>query len=301
MRRLDSLLERLERRLADPRSEAAEGSEGAGSEGPGGAQAAAVTSPAEPAACDLPDGHHCSGSWHWHDDGGAGTAYERCPRDVERRRQAAAAEVPGEQTFATFEALLEPDAFRAARRWAADCGAGEARLALLCTGSRPNTGCGKSHLLRAAARELTRAGRWVELATAWDLTAAVRGRALYDAAERAAAEVAAKRWIACEVFLLDDLGQEESAAAATAGFLIGLLDQRAERAARAAPSLAFATNLSEPELTQRYGAALVSRLLGGALVPALLGRDFRRRRRSFEPGEPEEPGEPGAPAEPGEP
>jgi len=227
----------------------------------------------EPAACDLPGRHHCSGSWHWRDDGGAGSAYERCPRAVERRRQAAAAHVPGEQTFETFEALLEPDGFRAARHWAADCGAGEARLALLRSGSRPNTGCGKTHLLRAAARELTRAGRWVELATAWDLTAAVRGRALYDAAERAAAEVAAKRWIACEVLLLDDLGQEETAPAPTAGFVIGLLEGRGAR------SLAFATNLTEPELTQRYGAALVSRLLGGALLPALQGRDYRRRRQ----------------------
>lgn len=256
MRRLDGLLERL--------------AAGAGGSEPAG----------EPAACDLPGGHHCSGSWHWRDDGGAGSAYERCPRAVEQRRQAAATQLPGEQTFEAFEALLEPDGFRAAQNWAAACGAGDlrlTRLALLRTGSRPNTGCGKTHLLRAAARELTRAGRWVELATAWDLTAAVRGRALYDATERAAAEVAAKRWIACEVLLLDDLGQEETAAAPTAGFLIGLLEGRGAR------SLAFATNLTEPELTQRYGAALVSRLLGGALVPALQGRDYRRRRQEEQP------------------
>jgi DNA replication protein DnaC len=269
VRRLNELLERLERRFEDPVSSA----------GSAGSAERSGDPAAEPAACDLPGGHHCSGTWHWRDDGGAGSAYERCPRAVERRRQAAAAQVPGEQTFETFEALLEPDGFRAARRWAADCGAGEAPLALLRTGSRPNTGCGKSHLLRAAARELTRAGRWVELATAWDLTAAVRGRALYDAAERAAAEVAAKRWIACEALLLDDLGQEETAPAPTAGFLIGLLEERAGRQGRGARSLAFATNLTEPELTQRYGAALASRLLAGALVPDLQGRDYRRRRQ----------------------
>lgn len=259
MRRLDGLLARLERRFE---AESLGGRAG----GPAGGAGA-------PAACELPARHHCSGSWHWRDDGGAGSAYERCPREVERRRQAAAGQLPGEQTFEAFEALLEPDGFRAARRWAAAGGA--ARLALLRTGSRPNTGCGKTHLLRAAARELTRAGRSVELVTAWALAAAVRGRALYAAAERAAAESAVQRWAACDILLLDDLGQEESAPAPTAGFLIGLLD---ERELRGAGGLAFASNLAEPELAQRYGAPLVSRLLGGALVPALQGRDYRRRQ-----------------------
>ena len=133
-----------------------------------------------------------------------------------------------------------------------------------------NTGCGKTHLLRAAARELAQSGRWVELVTAPELTAVVRGRALYDPFERSEAEIQAKRWSRADVLILDDLGQEETSGPATASFLVGLLDLRVGRA------LGWSSNLSEAGLKGRYGAPLVSRLLCGALAPGLRGKDYRK-------------------------
>ncbi len=225
--------------------------------------------------CALPAGQRCSSGWHWREDGGQGTAFARCGRATAARAQAAAAVIPGAQTFESFEQLRENEAFQAARRWAgwAAAGAkGPRALALV----RPDavamsSGCGKTHLLRAAARTLARAGRWVEYVTAPDLTRTVRGRALFDGTERGAAEIAVAKWRRSDALILDDLGQEETAAPITAAFLVGLLDEReGER-------LAFATNASERELELRYGAPLVSRLLSGAEVPALCGIDFRRQ------------------------
>ncbi len=227
--------------------------------------------------CALPAGQHCSSGWHWREDGGRGTAFARCRRAIAARAAAAAAEIPGEQTFENFEQLRENAAFQAARRWAGSAGAlavGRRTLALI----RPddiaeNSGCGKTHLLRAAARTLARAGRWVEYVTAPDLTRTVRGRALYDGTERGAAEIAVARWRRSDALILDDLGSEETAAPITAAFLVGLLDEReGER-------LAFATNAGERELTYRYGVPLVSRLLAAAEVPKLSGTDFRRHGR----------------------
>ncbi len=231
--------------------------------------------------CALPPGQHCSSGWHWRNDGGQGTAFARCRRAITARAQAAAAEIPGEQTFESFEQLRENEAFQAARRWAgssvAGAGAGangRRTLALVRPAAVAETsGCGKTHLLRAAARTLARAGRWVEYVTAPDLTRTVRGRALYDGTERGAAEIAVAKWRRSDALILDDLGSEETAAPITAAFLIGLLDEReGER-------LAFATNAGERELATRYGVPLVSRLLAGAEVPNLRGIDFRRHRK----------------------
>jgi hypothetical protein len=227
--------------------------------------------PPEPVRCPLPPGHTCLGGWHLRADGGSGTAYGRCPRWRAKRAEAAARGVPGGQTFATFERYREPEAYRAARLWVEACLAGLGKLALL----RPeavatNTGCGKTHLLRAAARELAGSGRWVEFVTAPDLTTVVRGRALFDPFERSEAEIQAKRWSRADVLVLDDLGLEETSPAATTGFLVGLLDLREGR------SLGWSSNLDAAGLRGRYGPPLVSRLLGGAFTPGLRGRDYRQ-------------------------
>ncbi|NJL18565.1 MAG: hypothetical protein HC938_16795 [Nitrospira sp.] len=82
--------------------------------------------------------------------------------------------------------------------------------------------------------------------------------------------VVAKKWAACEVLILDPLGPEETIPAATSRFLVGLLDQRGPR------SLALASNLTEAEISARYGEEVASRLLSGAVIPSLYGKDFRR-------------------------
>jgi DNA replication protein DnaC len=233
--------------------------------------------PPEPVECGLPPGQVCRGGWHLRRDGGRETAYGRCPRRQTERAEAAAREVPGAQTFESFDRLREPAAFQATRAWVEVCQAGGlsrgAKLALLKPEALPtNTGCGKTHLLRAAARELTRSGRWVALVTAAELSAVVRGRALFDPGERSEAEIQAKQWSRADVLVLDDLGQEETSGPATASFLVGLLDLREGRA------LGWSSNLAESGLLGRYGAPLVSRLLAGAATPGLQGRDFRRFR-----------------------
>jgi hypothetical protein len=226
--------------------------------------------------CSLPDGHCCTSGWHVRRDGGAGTAYERCPRALEEGAAKRAEEITGPvgpQTFENFEKFREIEAFSAATLWTECCLRSEpAKLALLRSeGATTNTGCGKSHLLRAAARELAKAGRWVEIVTAPALTAVVRKRALYDQAERGSAEVETKKWTSCEVLILDDLGVEETADLITASFLLGLFDGREGK------PHALASNCTEQELQSRYGPALVSRLLGGAHLPALRGADYRRK------------------------
>jgi DNA replication protein DnaC len=235
---------------------------------PSGRDGAASSTQREPERCALPPGHSCSGGWHVRPDSGAGTAYGRCPRWRAERAEAAARELPGVQTFDSFERFREPAAFNAVRSWVDSCrnpSDPAGKLALL-----RHTGCGKTHLLRAATRELTRSGRWVELATALELTAVVRGRALYDSFERSEAEIQAKRWSRADVLIVDGLGLEETAGPATAGFLVGLLEQREGR------SLGFSSNLGEAGLESRYGAPLASRLLAGTAVPALRGMDYRK-------------------------
>jgi IstB-like ATP binding protein len=267
-RSFGEVLAGLERR-GDPRARGAAAAGGPGEPLP------------EPVRCELPAGHLCTSGWHLRPDGGAGTAYERCPRWQERRAAAAVREIAGLQTFATFDSRREPAAFTAARKWTESCRtSGAGQLALV----RPpaletNTGCGKTHLLRAAVHEITRCGRWVEFATALDLTAVVRGRALYDSFDRGQAEAQAERWSRAEVLVLDDLGHEETTGPATASFLVGLLERRAGRA------LGFSSNLDETGLRTRYGAPLASRLLGGALAPLLHGRDYRQRGPAREPAE----------------
>ncbi len=234
--------------------------------------AKAVPPEMEEVGCSLPDDHRCVGGWHIRPDGGAGTAYTRCPQATAASAKERASAIPGEQTFETFEKARELDAFTAAQLWTDSCLKGEsARLALIRReGQEINTGCGKTHLLRAAARELARAGRWVEMVTAQALTGVVRGRALYDQFERGNAEIETKKWSSCEILILDDLGMEETAGPITGGYLAGLLD------ARGRGPHALASNLSEGEMTSRYGAALVSRLLADAHMPPLTGVDFRR-------------------------
>lgn len=236
--------------------------------------AAAARVPDSEDGCQLSEGRHCAGGWHIMSDGGQGTAYERCPREVAARGEARAAEIPGVQTFESFERLREPEAFAASKQWVAACLEEDpsAKLALIRSeNTLTNTGCGKSHLLRASAREIARAGLWVEVATAGDITTVVRGRALYDAGERGAADIAVKHWTAADVFVIEDLGPEETAGPVTAGFLMGLLDNREGK------PHALASNLTERELTSRYGPPLVSRFLGGALVPPMRGKDYRRQ------------------------
>jgi chromosomal replication initiation ATPase DnaA len=211
--------------------------------------------------CELPKGHSCSGGWHTRWANGWKVAYERCaaPREhLERIFEA--------QTFEGFEAGREDAALAAVRSFAA----GEVRKVLLVAPAselsglipKVTTGCGKTHLLRAARAELESAGKWVNLVDCQQWREARwsdEGSPVRDS------------WVRCDVLLVDHLGREMDSDKGLARQLAAVLDQRGDKA------LAVASDLCRGELVRRYGEAFASRLYGGALVPALEGKDYRAR------------------------
>lgn len=222
--------------------------------------------------CPLPRGHVCRHGWHMRPGEKTSlTAYERCPvrQAPERRRQAA--ETFGGQTFASFERRHEPEAYRGVREWVVRCRTEASKVALLPLADQANTGCGKTHLLRAAAHELVLHGLSPGWISAGALNRAVRSRIGFSSTTRSELENDLAAWISCPVLIIDGLGFEGTSGATTTAFLVDLLDERAGR------SLAISTSWSEDRLLNHYGASLVSRLLGGATRPPLVGVDYRRR------------------------
>lgn len=211
--------------------------------------------------CKLPDRHSCVGGWHlkWRD--GWKVAYERCaaPRAaIERIFEA--------QTFATFDGGRE-DAARDAML--ALCRGEVKRVVLAAPASelsglipKVTTGCGKTHLLRAAKAELEAAGKWAYYVDCYQWQ-----RARWSDEGSAVRE----QWLRCDVLLIDHLGSEMEDERGVARQLAAVLDQRGDRA------LAVATSLSRQELVRRYREDFVSRLYAGALVPELNGRDYREK------------------------
>jgi hypothetical protein len=209
--------------------------------------------------CELPQGHSCVGGWHlkWRD--GWKVAYAHCaaPRaTLERIFEA--------QTFATFEAGREDAALAAMRALVA----GEARKVLLAAPAseysglipKVTTGCGKTHLLRAAKAELEAAGQWVSYV---DCAQWQRARWGDEGAP------VRDTWIRCDTLLVDHLGREMDDEKGLSRQLAVVLDERGDKA------LAVASDLCRGELVRRYGEGFASRLYGGALVPELHGKDYR--------------------------
>jgi len=222
--------------------------------------------------CPLPWGHSCGHGWHWRPGNGTTpVAYMRCPLHEGSARQAQAAESYGGQTFASFERRREPEAYRSVREWAGDCRRVTSKLALIPQPNQPTTGCGKTHLLRAAAHELALHGLNPGWIGSGALSRVVRSRAAYAASARGEGESEARGWATCTALFIDGLGFEDASGGATAAFLIDLLDEREGK------TLAVATSWDEQRLLAHYGSPLVSRLVGGARRPALIGLDYRRR------------------------
>lgn len=219
------------------------------------AQSRGRTSP----RCELPAGHSCVGGWHLKWRNGWKEAYERCTatrRTLERIFEA--------QTFSTFEAGRED----AARDAMVALAAGEARKVLLIAPpdersgllSKVTTGCGKTHLLRAAKAEIEAAGLWCCYVDCGQWR-----RARWSDEGTASSD----NWKRCDVLLVDHLGREMEDERGLAAQLVAVLDARGDKA------LAVASDLSRGALVNRYGEAFVSRLYGGAVVPVLEGRDYR--------------------------
>lgn len=212
--------------------------------------------------CELPNGHSCVGGMHlkWRD--GWKVAYERCDRPrrlVER--------IFGPYTFDAFEAGRED----AARDAMLALARSEVRKVLLVAPAsehsglipRITTGCGKTHLLRAAQAELEGSGKWVVYLDCYQWQ-----RAKWSDEGGAARD----SWARCDVLLVDHLGREQEGDESVAKQLEAVLDQRGEAA------MALASDLCRGELVRRYGQRFVSRLWGGAVVPELNGEDYRQKK-----------------------
>lgn len=219
-------------------------------------------------SCGNPE---CRFGWHFTEDNGHLLAVERCPELAEREatKKWDGTAYRGGKTFNTFDRSRELSAFDAAQKWA-NSATGQETLALLRSKNvGKNTGCGKSHLLSAAGREMAKRGLWVEMISSKALTDMMRGRATYS--ERPEYEAKLKRWIAADVLILDDLGNEESAGPVTGSFLMSVYDERGPK------PLAFASNLSADEIRNRYGEPMFSRWIQGSSMPPMMGRDYRGR------------------------
>lgn len=217
---------------------------------------------------------NCRHGWHFEQEGDCPQqwiAKEKCPFAIEAEatRKWDGGSYGKTQTFKTFDRTKELAAFDEAKDWATNA-TGRDILALIKSGNREtNTGCGKTHLLRAAGREMAKRGLWVEIITPGMVTDMVRARASFS--ERAEAAGRMKRWIACDVIIFDDIGREETLGPVSGALFQHVFDERPDK------PMAFACNYTKEEFSGRYGEALASRFLGGARIPKMRGIDFRSK------------------------
>lgn len=205
-------------------------------------------------ACELPQHHACVGGWHVRWSNGWKTRYERCTR--------ADKVVASRLTFESFQREREPLAYDAMQRFAS----GELqRVVLLPTRqdgasglwAASSTGCGKTHLLRAAEAAMQGWRLYVDCYKWQRARWSDGGAQLRDS------------WLHCDVLLVDHLGKEQEGEGSVASVLEQVIDERGDKA------LALATDLSRAEIETRYGKAFASRLFAGAAVPELRGEDYR--------------------------
>jgi len=134
------------------------------------------------------------------------------------------------------------------------------------------TGLGKTFLSGCIAREVSRRGYSVVYDTAISFFASFATRRFTrDAAEERQARDAARRYLGCDLLILDDLGSEYS----------GPLDQSTlyevvNSRLQAGRHTIISTNLSIDDIGARYGAQLSSRIGGLYRELTFYGNDLRR-------------------------
>lgn len=145
---------------------------------------------------------------------------------------------------------------------------------LLFTGA---PGLGKTFLSASVARIVAAspAGYSVAYDTVSGLLSAFESEK-FSRAEEAQSDAASRvrQLTGCDLLILDDLGTEMPTSFSAAA-LYSLLDGRL----RGGRSTIISTNLTRDQITERYGAALASRLLGEYLWLEFLGRDIRAIRK----------------------
>ena len=143
---------------------------------------------------------------------------------------------------------------------------------LLFTGA---PGLGKTFLSASIAQVVADRGFGVAYDTVTGLLAAFeREKFSRDTDEQADAASRVRQLLSCDLLILDDLGTEMPTAF-TQSALYTLLDGRL----RAGKKTVISTNLDQNDVSERYGAALASRLEGEYLWLAFRGRDIRALRK----------------------
>ena len=139
---------------------------------------------------------------------------------------------------------------------------------LLLTGG---TGLGKTFLSGCIAREVSRRGYSVVYDTAIDLFAAFEARRFSrDAGEERQARDDTRRYLGCDLLILDDLGSEFTGPLAQAS-LYEVVNGRLQ----AGRHTVISTNLSLELIAQRYSPQLASRIRGLYRRLSFYGDDLR--------------------------
>lgn len=134
------------------------------------------------------------------------------------------------------------------------------------------TGLGKTFLSGCIAREVSRRGYSVVYETAIDLFGAYETRRFTrDAEEERQARADTRRYLRCDLLILDDLGSEMTSPLSQSA-LYEVVNSRLQQERRTIIS----TNLSLEQISQRYTPQIASRIGGLFRELTFYGADIRR-------------------------
>lgn len=136
-------------------------------------------------------------------------------------------------------------------------------------------GLGKTFLSACIARVVSEKGRSVVYDTAGNVFARFEARRFARFGEEARqAEADTRRYLICDLLILDDLGSEF-----TSPFVQSALYELINTRLREDKHTVISSNLSLEEVRKRYSAQVYSRLAGTYLCLGFAGRDIRQMRK----------------------
>ena len=137
------------------------------------------------------------------------------------------------------------------------------------------TGLGKTYLSGCVAREVTRRGFSVAYDSAGNIFDALSARRFSRSPEEERqAREAARRYLNCDLLILDDLGTE-----LTTSFVQSALYQIVNGRLLEHRSVVLSTNLRLEELAHRYGPQIASRIEGEYQILPFFGEDIRKLKK----------------------